>query len=49
MAIHDNEKTSIAQLAKLIGQSNTTVDKNINKLRNLDILKREGAAKGGKA
>ena len=47
-AIHDKEKVTKAQLSDIIGQGKTSVDNNINKLRNLGLLIREGSDKAGR-
>ena len=48
LAIHDEEKITKAQLSDIIGQGKTSVDNNINKLRNLGLLIREGSDKSGR-
>ena len=48
LAIRDEEKITKAQLSDIIGQGKTSVDNNINKLRNLGLLIREGSDKSGR-
>jgi ATP-dependent DNA helicase RecG len=48
LAIHDEEKITKAQLSDILGQGKTSVDNNINKLRNLGLLIREGSDKSGR-
>ena len=47
-AVHDNERVTKAQLSDIIAQGKTSVDNNINKLRNLGLLIREGSDKSGR-
>lgn len=47
-AIHEKERVTKAQLSDLTGQGKTSVDNNINKLRNLGLLMREGSDKSGR-
>lgn len=46
--IYQNPRISKRELHEKIGISTTAIDKNIEKLKNLGILKRIGPAKGGK-
>lgn len=45
--IHLNNKISKKELETIIGLSGTAIDKNIDALRELGLLEREGEAKGG--
>lgn len=45
--IHLNNKISKKELEAIIGLSGTAIDKNIDALRELGLLEREGGAKGG--
>lgn len=42
-----NKKVTMEELAEIVGIAKTNVARNIKKLRNLDIVRRVGAAKGG--
>ncbi len=42
-----NQQISIAELSRLIGISTTAIEKNIKYLKENEIIKRVGAAKGG--
>ncbi len=48
LAIHDEERITKIQLSNLTGQGKSSVDRNINKLRNLGLLTREGSDKSGR-
>ena len=47
LLILENEKITKNGLSKILDLSNTAVDKNILKLKNLGIIKRVGPDKGG--
>jgi ATP-dependent DNA helicase RecG len=47
-AIYDEERITKPQLASVIGQSKTSVDNNISRLRKLGLLTREGSDKFGR-
>jgi len=47
LLILEDEKISKNRMSKILNISNTAVDKNILKLKNLGIIKRFGPAKGG--
>jgi ATP-dependent DNA helicase RecG len=46
-AIHYNSKISKKKLESNIGLSGTAIDNNIEALKELGLLEREGGAKGG--
>lgn len=46
-AIHYNSKISKKELETIIGLSGTAIDNNIEALKELGLLEREGSAKGG--
>jgi ATP-dependent DNA helicase RecG len=48
LAIHDEERITKIQLSDVIGQGKSSVDRNINKLRSLGLLTREGSDKSGR-
>lgn len=48
LVIHDEERITKIQLSNIIGQSKSSIDRYINKLRNLGLLTREGSDKSGK-
>lgn len=48
LAIHDEERITKIQLSNITGQGKSSVDRNINKLRNLGLLTREGSDKSGR-
>jgi ATP-dependent DNA helicase RecG len=48
MAIYEEESITKPQLATIIGQSKTSVDNNINRLKKLGLLTREGSDKIGR-
>lgn len=45
--MHKSSKISIKELSEKLGISTTAVDKNIQKLKDLGIIKRIGPAKDG--
>ena len=45
--IRNNPKISLAQLSKMVGISQTAIEKNVAKLKERGLLKRFGPAKGG--
>ncbi|MBW1822490.1 MAG: winged helix-turn-helix transcriptional regulator, partial [Deltaproteobacteria bacterium] len=45
--MQDNQQISIAELSRLIGISTTAIERNIKYLKEKEIIKRVGAAKGG--
>jgi ATP-dependent DNA helicase RecG len=47
-AIYDEERITKPQLSDVIGQGKTSVDNNINKLKKLGLLTREGSDKIGR-
>lgn len=47
-AIYDEERITKPQIANVIGQSKTSVDNNINRLKKLGLLTREGSDKIGR-
>ena len=42
-----NQQISIAELSRLIGVSTTSIERNIKYLKEKEIIKRVGGAKGG--
>lgn len=48
LAFHNKERITKPELANLIGQGKTTIDKNITSLRSLGLLTREGSDKSGR-
>jgi ATP-dependent DNA helicase RecG len=48
LAMHNKERITKAQLSDILGQSKTSVDNIINKLRTLGLIVREGPDKGGR-
>ena len=48
LTIHEEKRITKTQLSDIIGQGKTSVDNNINKLRNLGLLEREGSDKSGR-
>jgi ATP-dependent DNA helicase RecG len=48
LAFHDKERITKPELANLIGQGKTTIDKSITSLRSLGLLAREGSDKTGR-
>jgi predicted HTH transcriptional regulator len=46
-AIQNNPRITIIELAKYIGISTTSIENNLNKLKNKQLIKREGSDKTG--